>query len=395
MLVLFALSIALMRNLWTNIGSRLSCAGCLILGFAHTGIAQTLPAPSDQEQVRQVEVAAKLDADERAYERFLKAMDRFDAESPALAPQAKLRFLLVAKNRQTRVDELKLTLAGTTVRTPIALTPDNFFTVERDELALNENATIRTNRKDGSFNWSVDVRTPGLPPHTRRLGDLRLECRVEFLAANLGQHMFSPLYYAQTAAGVDPCAARNFTVLSIADEPVFLVALVQGMRRQVLPTVSMYGGSLPGWLTAFAGDWQSRDRLFEVPLWDRSWPDDTLVELEPMRDALASTAESSEPPPIESLQSVTRDSLAHWLTEGKTSGTALQSLFGRPEVTPFSNGAASWVFRTETGGGKLVSLIPLVGRLLKPERKLKELRVIIGPDGIVKQYRLEEMMVRL
>ena len=257
---------------------------------------------SDEEPVNKVEVSAKADADERLYERFLKAMDRFDAESPALAPQARLRFRLVAKSRQVRVDELKLRLAGTTVRSPIALAPDNFFTVERNELALNENATVRTNRKDGSFSWSVDVRTPGLPPHTRRLGDLRLQCRVEFLAAKLEQHVFSPLYYAQTLAGVDPCAARNFVVLSMADEPLFLVTLALGSRRQPLPSVSLYGSSLPAWLKALAGDWPGRERLFEVPLWDTSWADDTLVELEPMRDALATQAEPASSPAAEALR---------------------------------------------------------------------------------------------
>lgn len=272
--------------------------------------------------------------------------------------------------------------------------PNNFFTIARDALALNEGAVVRSNRKDGTFNWSVDVRTPGLPLNSRRLGDLRLQCRIELLAARLGQYVFTPLHYVQTAAGVDPCSLRNTSLLLLGDEPIFAVTLVQGTRRQVLPTASLYGGSLPAWTKAITGDWVGRERLFEVPLWDASWSDDTLVELEPMRTAHASGAESEPPPASELLPSVTRESLARWLIEGRTSGNIVEGVFGSPDVIQFSNGDASWVFRTETGSGKIISLVPVLGKLLKPERKLKELHVIIGPDGIVKQYTLEEMVLR-
>ena len=278
---------------------------------------------------------------------------------------------------------------------PVAFMPNNFFTIVRNTLALNEGAAVRSNRKDGTFDWSVDVRTSGLPLNTRRLGDLRLQCRIELLAARLGQHIFTPLYYMQTAAGVDPCSLRNISLLLIGDEPIFAVTLVQGTRRQVLSAVSLYAGSLPSWTKAITGDWLGREQLFEVPLWDTSWSDDTLVELELMRTAHASGTESEPPPGRELLQSVTRESLARWLIEGRTSGKVVERVFGSPEVIQFSSGDASWVFRTETGSGKIISLVPVLGKLLKPERKLKELHVIIGPDGIVKQYNLEEMVLRL
>ena len=384
-----------MRKFWTKFDLPKYVAGFLTSVFLNTGFAQTTPAPSEQEPLARVEVAAKADADERPYERFVKAMDFFDAESPKLAPQSKLRFRLVTKHRTSRADELKLTVTGSTVRMPVELMPDNFFTIVRNALALNEDAAVRSNRKDGTFDWSVDVRTPGLPVNTRRLGDLRLQCRIELLAARLGQHIFTPLYYVKTAAGVDPCSFRNISVLLIGDEPIFAVTLVQGARRQVLPAVSLYGGSLPSWAKAVAGDWLGREHLFEVPLWDASWSDDTLVELEPMRTAPASGTESEPPPASEPLQSVTRESLARWLIEGRTSGKVVEGVFGSPEVVQFSSGDASWVFRTETGSGKIISLVPVLGKLLKPERKLKELHLIIGPDGIVKQYQLEEMVLRL
>ncbi|SHN24419.1 hypothetical protein SAMN05192549_106107 [Duganella sacchari] len=378
-----------------NASFRTACAVLLMSGWLSMGYAQTLPEPTGQESLSRVEVSAKADADERPYQRFVKAMELFDAERPALAPQSNLRFHLDAKRRSARVDALKLTLTGTTVRAPVALTPEHFFTVERNELALREDATVRSNRKEDSFNWSVDVRTPGLAANTRRLGDLRLQCRVELLAANLGRRIFSPLYYAQTAAGADPCTFRNLTILAMGDEPIFTVTLVDGARRQVLPVSSLYGGSLPAWVKALAGDWPGRDRVYELPLWDASWPHDTLVELEPMRAAPAAVTEAEPPPAAEALQSVTRADLARWLIEGQTSATVLQGVFGSPEVVQFANGDASWVFRSETGSGKLLSLIPIVGTLLKPERTLKELHVLVGADGTVRQYRLEEMVLRL
>ncbi|MYN44821.1 hypothetical protein GTP23_07000 [Pseudoduganella sp. FT93W] len=383
-----------MRKISTKFHLPEYAAGLLTSLFLNTGFAQTTPAPSEQAPLARVEVAGRADVDERPYERFVKAMDFFDAESPKLAPQSKLRFRLVTKHRSARVDELKLAVTGPTVHIPLELMPQNFFTIERNARALHEDATVRSNRKNGTFDWSVDVRTPGLPRNTRRLGDLRLQCRIELLAAKLGQHVFSPLYFVQTAAGADPCALRNTSMLLIGDEPIFAVTLVQGARRQVLPAASLYGGSLPSWTKAITGDWLGRDHLFEVPLWDASWPDDTLVELEPMRTVQANATEAEPPPASELLQSVTRESLARWVIEGRTSGKDVEGVFGHPEVIQFSHGDASWVFRTETGSGKIISAVPVLGILLKPERKLKELHLIIGPGGIVKQYQLEEMVLR-
>jgi hypothetical protein len=75
---------------------------------------------------------------------------------------------------------------------------------------------------------------------------------------------------------------RAVGVIWIADEPIFSVTLVSGARRQTLPCDSVYGCKAPAIFDFM--DWHEhlRDRAYWLPIWDTSWPDDTLVVLEPM-----------------------------------------------------------------------------------------------------------------
>ena len=76
------------------------------------------------------------------------------------------------------MDGVALEVAGDSLAIPLKVGPDRTFTLERNPVALKENAQVMPNRKAGTMTWRADVRTPGLPPNTRRLGDLRLECEV-------------------------------------------------------------------------------------------------------------------------------------------------------------------------------------------------------------------------
>jgi hypothetical protein len=249
--------------------------------------SQTAPAHSRQspDDIATVEVPGHIpDWDRKEYRNLLQAMRIFD-ESRAKAPQAVMRFKVFPRHDAAVMRGLTLTLWSKSVKRPIPIAADGTFTVDRDPVAQAENAFVVSNRPDNSLAWRADIRTPGLAPNTRRLGDLRLECKVDFAGtgADLATSIKAPGFWAIAAVVDDPCMVKPVVYSWIADEPVFSVTLVSGSRRQTLECAGLYGCHVPAMFNFM--DWRDhlRDRAFWIRIWDTSWPDDTLVVLEPMR----------------------------------------------------------------------------------------------------------------
>ena len=172
----------------------------------------------------------------------------------------------------------------------VPIAPDRTFTLQRDPRALAQNAVVSPNRKRLTMTWRTEIRTPGLPPNTRRLGDLRLECLVGMeaglvsntnpLMEKISEILSSPARY---------CAHKDSEYLFFAERPIFAVTLVSGARREVLPIDRMYAGASddPGLARElpFCDCEVLLDRTYFLPLGDRSWPHDTQVVFEYMEDA--------------------------------------------------------------------------------------------------------------
>ena len=235
-----------------------------------------------------VTARANPDPVEKSYRKMIRGMDLF-AKQHGIAPDATLRFKLLPRRRDTDMNSIELELLGTNAAFPVPIAPDHTFTLSREQQALDEDAQVTPNRKAQSLTWRTDIRTPGLPPDTRRLGDLRLECRVGMEAGlvSSGRSLFGRIVGAvfETPAY---CDRKDPRYLFFADRPLFAVTLVDGTRRMVLPLGKLYAGA--------SGDQQLADdlpacdcevlldRTYELPLGDRSWPDDTLVEFDYMDD---------------------------------------------------------------------------------------------------------------
>lgn len=129
-----------------------------------------------------------------------------------------------------------------------------------------------------------------MPEGERRLGDLRLQCRVAFGSG-----------VARGATGfgwlrsmlIDDCWDKDWSPSNFADRPVFAVTLVSGERRLTLSSRLLHGLRDEGGPDY---DWgfSLRERMFRLPLGDASWPDGTRVVFETMDDPPA--------PPDPSLQ---------------------------------------------------------------------------------------------
>lgn len=258
------------------------CAGLAIWCF--TAAAQDKSAPV----LPAVTIAAKANRDpvEKSYRKMLRGMDLFDAER-SMSPNGVLRFKLLPRRPDTDMKSIAMEVIGSTVAFDVAIAPDDTFTMSRNSKAFDENAQVIPNRKAQSMTWRSDIRTPGLPPNTRRLGDLRLECRVGMQAGLISNSSNIIGRMAQALTDTPAyCSRKAPLYLFFADRPLFSVALVSGNRREVLSIDKLYASAsddpalksdLP-----FCDCEVLVDRTYVLPLGDQSWPDDTLVEFEYM-----------------------------------------------------------------------------------------------------------------
>ncbi|MEO7150149.1 MAG: hypothetical protein ABIX46_00325 [Burkholderiaceae bacterium] len=232
--------------------------------------------------------AQASDPVEKSLRKMVQGMDAFERARDVTAPNATLRFKLLPRKPGTDMDRIQLEVVGNTFSYEVPIAADHTFVLERDRRALQEDAVVSPNRKRLSMTWRTEIRSPGLPPGTRRLGDLRLECQVG-LASGLVSND-SPLARIANLF-TDPrtyCDRINARYLYFAERPLFSVTLVDGARREVLPIDQLYAMAsddpgLPGDLP-YCDCEMLVDRTYFLPLGDRSWPDDTRVEFEYMDD---------------------------------------------------------------------------------------------------------------
>jgi hypothetical protein len=235
------------------------------------------------EPIAQVHVPYVRDPVDKSYAKMIRGMDRF-ARDHALAPAATLRFRLLPRRPTSRMDGIRLRVAGEQFSLPIPIAPDNSFELPRHAQALREDAAVVADRRSDSMTWRAWVQTPGLAPGTRRLGDLRLECKVGMDAGLVSNS--SPIFgwLSDMLTDTDKvCNSADGNYLFFAERPLFSVTLRAGERTEVLPFKMLYAGgeqtrqSLP-----FCDCEVLLDRSYYAPIWDPTWPDDTVLEFEYM-----------------------------------------------------------------------------------------------------------------
>lgn len=255
--------------------------------------ASALANTDDSIQV--VHVNGMANVDERSYAGILRGMDLFERRR-AMVPNAQLRFELLPIRARTVMKNIKLQVTDGSTSIPVTLADDLSFTVPRLANMPVARAQLRSNRRKDTLLWRARIRTPGLPPNTRRLGDLRLEWHVDYVS-NLGPHWISPGAKVMMAMMERPYEMKGLQHLFLADRPLFGVTMIAGARRHVLSSDMLYLTEMNSVLPAFLLSlWKDRefikDRAFDLPLSDASWPDDTLVVFDHMDDM---TSASSAP----------------------------------------------------------------------------------------------------
>ena len=268
---------------------RLSWVTAAAIAWA-CGAAHAQPQDGAVKKLPPVTVTATTTrgAVEKSYRKMIAGMDLFE-RMHSLAPAASLRYKLLPRQPGTDMDRIELEVLGDTVAIPVRVAADHTFTLERDSKAAAENAAVTPNRRAQSMTWRVDIRTPGLPPNTRRLGDMRLECLVGNEAGLISNPKPIIGHLARAFSSfVDYCNQEEPEYLFFADRPLFSVVMVNGLRRATLPVDRLYAGAsavadikpdLP-----YCDCEVLLDRTYYLPLGDKTWPDDTLIEFEYMDD---------------------------------------------------------------------------------------------------------------
>lgn len=142
------------------------------LALSGAAIAQESAEPASDEIV----VTAPGDLFAVPVTRLLKAVAAFDKDHARLAPQGILWFELSPRD-PTKWEGLAATLTNGTTTIPVPLDPNGRF---RLPALPPGDWTLRANRKGSSVAFRALVRTPGYDADKRRLGDMRLHCRVNW-----------------------------------------------------------------------------------------------------------------------------------------------------------------------------------------------------------------------
>ncbi|WP_432383441.1 hypothetical protein [Duganella sp. P38] len=203
--------------------------------------------------------------DLQPYRYMLSGLDAFD-DYHALAPNAaEVRFRLTRRDKAPAdaLDGLAVRISGEHSDIALPLDAQQRFTLPRNEQAEQENADIVLNKKKRDFSFWPDVRSAGVPDGMRRLGDIRLECRVLVaIGKNHIPFMLRAMINTLTLS-TDWCGWQKFKLSVRGDGPIARATLLAGDQRVPLQ-VSENG------------------RSYSVPVGDKQYADDTLIEVEQM-----------------------------------------------------------------------------------------------------------------
>jgi hypothetical protein len=229
--------------------------------------AGTTPASAAEisaEPIAEVDVSATKNPDWKRYRVMLKGIDAFDKQH-VLAPQASARFILKPRTAAASLSGVTLRLASDEQSSPITLAENGTFSLPRDAQAAQDNAELMINRKKELFRWWPYVRSPQLAANQRRLGDLRLECEM-FWAIHYDDLPFLARNFVRALGG--PCKSNKVTLSFPADfTDLRSATLIQGERRVAI-TMEKPEKS------------DRKPASFSPPLFDTSFSDDAIIELD-------------------------------------------------------------------------------------------------------------------
>jgi hypothetical protein len=369
----------------------------LALASAYAAEAQENSVATTGTVLPTVTVGAPRNPVDKSYRKMLKGMDLFE-EKHGLAPDASLRYKLLPRQRDTKMDGIVLEIVGNTVAIPVVVAADHTFTLDRHPQALDEDASVIPDRNARSMTWRAEIRTPGLPLNTRRLGDLRLECFVGMeadLVSNVRPVIGQVANFVLRMLGY--CDGRVVHYLFFSEHPLFGVTMVAGNRREVLSVDELYAGA--SYDPALKADLPycdcqvMLDRTFFMPLGDPTWPDDTLVEFEYMEDGVdGQTAVTPHPPAPSVATAISARNARDAITVGISNKADVIATLGKTTVISFDSGFEVWVYRFKADSPTATSWAERFGfaRSDKGKSGNTEFVILFAQSGVVTKARVRD-----
>ena len=322
--------------------------------------AQQEPPPAAQAAPR-VTISSTRDPVDKSYRKMVAGMRRFERDH-ALAPRATLRFELLPRLPTTRLDGITLRVVGDTLSLPVAVGADHTFTLPLDDQALREDAALIASSKTSTLTWRAQVRSPGVPPNMRRLGDLRLECLVGVEAGLVSNNARLFAWLGELFTDADRiCSAPDGNYLFFSDRPVFGVTLHDGARSETLPFSMLYaGGTQTPDTLPFCDCQVLLERSYYAPIWDRRWPDDTLLAFDDM---------DGPPQPGDTAIAPDHRGMAQ-----------MRAALGPAQTVRFDSGYQVWRY----------SYPPAHPAMADGKPASAEFVILFGPDGMARKARLRD-----
>lgn len=223
--------------------------GLLMLAWPMLALAQEAPAPAPSDEIVVTAIKGMWSLEGK---RIRAAQAAFAAGRDRYAPGSRLSFQITLKNARA-ADDLRLTLRKGDDIIPVPLDGERRFELpplDSDEWRLIAN---RTPAEIGARVW---VLSPGTSEGDRRLGDLRLHCRVTWA---LIRDRFNFLQRAGFDA-IGGCDSSRLMIYTNASRPIVSASITgPDGRPRALRT--------------------ENDIRYHMPIADKSLPDASRIHL--------------------------------------------------------------------------------------------------------------------
>lgn len=176
--------------------------------------------------LQEVKVVAYKTPERLPYQAFVRSMLAGERKRE-LAPRADIRFRVISHTGK----DMGLSLVGVTARQDIALDSGGYFDLEKNLVDGGEDAYVVATASAGKARFEPVVRTPDLAAATHRMGDLRLQCEMQW--AMIKEELpFIMRSTFQLGGGI--CHSRKIPMSFTADARLKSAVLVEGTRRFAL-----------------------------------------------------------------------------------------------------------------------------------------------------------------
>ena len=221
------------------------------------------PAAEPAREKNAVVVNGIRNPELKTYRVMAAGLDAFD-DYHELAPTApEVRFKLRPRSgaQPAGMEDLAMRIAGDTISIPLPVAADHTFSLPRSEEARKENADLLLNKPKGGYRWRPDIHSLGVPEGMRRLGDLRLECKVLVATAKEEIGFWLTSMINTLLLTTDWCSHEKIQLSTAAERRIASATLTFGEQRVPLKVSKDGSGYVP-------------------PLGNKTYPHDALIEIQ-------------------------------------------------------------------------------------------------------------------